>query len=68
VVGDETMAGGAPDICKQNLSAKEVFYWLIKSETPTNEEKVKNGDCFYIRVILRNTCARNHSYRDDKPA
>jgi hypothetical protein len=31
------MAGGSPDICKQNLSAKEVLYWLIKSETPTNE-------------------------------
>jgi len=37
VVGDETMAGGALNICKQNLSAKEVLYWLIKSETPTNE-------------------------------
>jgi hypothetical protein len=37
VVGDETMAGVALNICKQKLSAKEVLYWLIKSETPTNE-------------------------------
>jgi hypothetical protein len=37
VVGDETMAGGSPDICKQKLSAKAVLYWLLKCETPTNE-------------------------------